>query len=206
MFVHAFVQFLKRIWVPPQDPSSTDGGYWSLVPVQVSENDPLPVDISRSNSLIDESSGRPHLLVRVGNNLSNPLFIKPINIDILFLTTTTVTTTTNRDLWENTNTETPTLDNCGQYRKLVWFYFRAGASETTYRILARATDLSAQPLGTGWQQIATGTLPGNANSWGRIEIPSTGDGYYDQYRIEVWRTNNNENNYTLTSKLIGVRG
>ena len=124
--------------------------------------------------------------------------------DTLLVATTTVTTT-NRDLMENTNTETPTLDNCGQYRKLVWFYFRTGAATTTYRILARTTDLSAQPLGTGWQELATGTLPPGANSWGRIEIPSTGDGYYDQYRIEVYRTNDNENNYTLASKVIGVR-
>jgi hypothetical protein len=123
--------------------------------------------------------------------------------DTLLVATTTVTTT-NRDLWENTNTETPTLDNCGQYRKLVWFYFRAGNAATTYRILARTTDLSAQPLGTGWQIIADDELPGGANSWGRIEIPSAGDGYYDQYRIEVYRTDGN--NYTLTSKVIGVRG
>jgi len=124
--------------------------------------------------------------------------------DTLLVATTTVTTTPNRDLMENTNTETPTLDNCGQYRKLVWFYFRAGNAPTTYRILARATDLSAQPLGTGWQQLAQANLPGNANEWGRIEIPSAGDGYYDQYRIEVYRTDGS--NYTLTSKLIGVRG
>ena len=124
--------------------------------------------------------------------------------DTLLVAITTVNTTPNRDLMENTNTETPTLDNCGQYRKLVWFYFRTGAAATTYRILARATDLSAQPLGTGWQELATGTLPGDANSWNRIEIPTTGDGYYDQYRIEVYRTDGS--NYTLTSKLIGVRG
>jgi hypothetical protein len=125
-------------------------------------------------------------------------------LDILLVAITTVTTTTNRDLMESTNTETPTLDNCGQYRKLVWFYFRAGGAATTYRILARATDLSAQPLGTGWQEIVPATaLPGGANSWGRIEIPSAGEGYYDQYRIEVYRTDGS--NYTLTSKLIGVR-
>jgi hypothetical protein len=124
--------------------------------------------------------------------------------DTPLIAITSVATTTNRDLMENTNTETPTLDNCGQYRKLVWFYFRTGDAATTYRILARATDLSAQPLGTGWQELATGTLPGGANSWNRIEIPTTGDGYYDQYRIEVYRTDGG--NYTLTSKLIGVRG
>jgi len=123
--------------------------------------------------------------------------------DTLLVATTTITTDANRDLWENTNTETPTLDNCMQYRTLVWFYFRTGAAATTYRILARATDIAGAPLGAGWQIIASGTLPGDANSWGRIEIPATTDGYYDQYRIEVWRTA--DSNYTLASKVIGVR-
>jgi hypothetical protein len=137
----------------------------------------------------------------------NRLPVDATTPDTLLVAITTVTTTTNRDLMENTNTETPTLDNCGQYRKLVWFYFRAGGQTTNYRILARATDLSALPLGAGWQEIVPVTqLPGTANSWGRIEIPSTGDGYYDQYRIEVYRTDDGNSNYTLTSKLIGVRG
>jgi len=136
---------------------------------------------------------------------STPLPVRDTRrlVDTLLVAITTVTAT-NRDLMENTNTETPTLDNCGQYRKLIWFYFRTGNAATTYRILARTTDLSAQPLGAGWQELATGTLPPGANSWGRIEIPTTGDGYYDQYRIEVYRTDGS--NYTLTSKLIGVRG
>jgi hypothetical protein len=137
----------------------------------------------------------------------NRLPVDATTPDTLLVAITTVTATTNRDLMENTNTETPTLDNCGQYRKLVWFYFRAGGQATNYRILARATDLSALPLGAGWQEIVPATqLPGTANSWGRIEIPSTGDGYYDQYRIEVYRTDGGNSNYTLTSKLIGVRG
>ena len=123
--------------------------------------------------------------------------------DTLLVATTTVTADANRDLLQSTSAELPTLDGCMQYRKLVWFYFRTGAAATTYRILARATDLSAQPLGTGWQLIADDELPGGANSWGRIEIPATTDGYYDQYRIEVWRTA--DSNYTLASKVIGVR-
>jgi hypothetical protein len=159
----------------------------------------MPVRFLRNASELADVSWETPLPVQVAN-------AKPVPADTLLVAITTVTTTTNRDLMENTNTETPTLDNCGQYRKLVWFYFRTGGQATDYRILARTTDLSAQPLGTGWQELATGTLPGNANSWGRIDIPSTGDGYYDQYRIEVYRTNINENNYTLTSKLIGVRG
>ena len=126
--------------------------------------------------------------------------------DTLFANTTTVTADANRDLWENTNTETPTLDNCGQYRKLVWFYFRTGAAATTYRILARATDIAGAPLGTGWELLAEDQIPVGANSWGRIEISLFGDGYYDQYRIEVYRIDGGNNNYTLTSKVIGVRG
>ena len=142
---------------------------------------------------------------RVVVSPSTPLPVRDTGrfADTLLVATTTVTTTTNRDLMENTNTETPTLDNCGQYRKLVWFYFRTGAAATTYRILARTTDIAGAPLGAGWQELATGTLPGDANSWGRIEIPSAGDGYYDQYRIEVRLTAGS--NYVLTSKIVGVR-
>jgi len=124
--------------------------------------------------------------------------------DTLLVATTTVTADANRDLLGSTATELPTLDNCMQYRKLVWFYFRAGADATNYRILARATDHNGAPLGAGWQEIVPATtLPGGANSWGRIEIPSAGDGYYDQYRIEVRLTAGS--NYPLTSKIVGVR-
>jgi hypothetical protein len=128
---------------------------------------------------------------------------KPVPADTLLVATTTVTTDANRDLLGSTSTELPTLDGCMQYRKLVWFYFRTGADSTNYRVLARATDQNGAPLGTGWQELATGTLPGGANSWGRIEIPASSDGYYDQYRIEVRRTDGS--NYTLTSKIVGVR-
>jgi hypothetical protein len=124
--------------------------------------------------------------------------------DTLLVATTTVDTTANRDLLGSTSTELPTLDGCMQYRKLVWFYFRASADATNYRVLARATDHNGAPLGTGWQEIVPPTtLPGGANSWGRIEIPSASDGYYDQYRIEVQRTAGS--NYILTSKIVGVR-
>jgi hypothetical protein len=123
--------------------------------------------------------------------------------DTLLVATTTVTADANRDLQGSTSTELPTLDGCMQYRKLVWFYFRAGDAATTYRVLARATDHNGAPLGTGWITLATGTLPGEANTWGRIEIPASSDGYYDQYRIEVQRTGGS--NYALTSKIVGVR-
>jgi hypothetical protein len=157
----------------------------------------MPARFLRNASKLADVSWETPLPVRVAN-------AKPVPADTLLVATTTVDTTANRDLLGSTATELPTLDGCGQYRKLVWFYFRAGADATTYRVLARATDLSGAPLGTGWQEIVPASpLPGGANSWGRIEIPSTGDGYYDQYRIEVQRTAGS--NYNLTSKIVGVR-
>jgi len=136
-------------------------------------------------------------------NTPLPVEVRNNELDTLLVTTTSVTTDANRDLLGSTSTELPTLDGCMQYRKLVWFYFRASSADTTYRVLARATDHNGAPLGSGWEELATGTLPGGANSWGRIEIPSAGDGYYDQYRIEVRRTAGS--NYALTSKIVGVR-
>jgi hypothetical protein len=151
--------------------------------------------LGADGQIVDVREASP-LPVRVAN-------AKPVPADTLLVATTTVDTTANRDLLGSTATELPTLDGCGQYRKLVWFYFRASDAATTYRVLARATDHNGAPLGTGWQELATGTLPGGANSWGRIEIPSTGDGYYDQYRIEVRLTAGS--NYILTNKIVGVR-
>ena len=137
-------------------------------------------------------------------NTPLPVKVRNNELDTLLVATTTVTADANRDLLGSTATELPTLDGCMQYRKLVWFYFRAGADSTTYRVLARATDHNGAPLGAGWQEIVPATtLPGGANSWGRIEIPSAGDGYYDQYRIEVQRTAGS--NYALISKIVGVR-
>jgi len=157
----------------------------------------MPVRFLRNASELADVSWETPLPVQVAN-------AKPVPADTLLVATTTVTTDANRDLLGSTSTELPTLDGCGQYRKLVWFYFRAGADSTNYRILARATDHNGAPLGTGWQEIVPATtLPGGANSWGRIEIPSAGDGYYDQYRIEVQRTAGS--NYALTSKIVGVR-
>jgi len=156
----------------------------------------MPVRFLRNASELADVSMESPLPVQVAN-------AKPVPADTLLVTATGVTADANRDLLGSTNTELPTLDACGHYRKLVWFYFRAGGDSTTYRVLARATDHNGAPLGTGWITLATGTLPGEANTWGRIEIPSAGDGYYDQYRIEVWRTAGS--NYGLTSKILGVR-
>jgi hypothetical protein len=164
-------------------------------------NAPLPVQIMARNP--DGSYSVPNATNAPVFNVGNLVRIR--TADILLVTTTSVTTDANRDLLQSTSTELPTLDGCGQYRKLVWFYFRAGGEETRYRVLARATDHNGAPLGAGWQEIVPATtLPGGANSWGRIEIPSAGDGYYDQYRIEVQRTAGSSN-YSLTSKIVGVR-
>jgi len=158
----------------------------------------MPVRFLRNASDLADVSWETPLPVQVAN-------AKPVPADTLLAATTTVTNDANRDLLGSTATELPTLDGCGQYRKLVWFYFRASDAATTYRVLARATDHNGAPLGTGWQEIVPATtLPGAANSWGRIEIPASGDGYYDQYRIEVQRTGGSSN-YSLTSKIVGVR-
>jgi len=157
----------------------------------------MPVRFLRNASELADVSIESPLPVQVAN-------AKPVPADTLLITTITVPTDANRDLLDSPSTELPTLDGCGQYRKLVWFYFRQGADSTTYRILARTTDHNGAPLGTGWQELVPPTtLPGGANSWNRIEIPASTDGYYDQYRIEVQRTAGN--NYILASKIIGVR-
>jgi len=157
----------------------------------------MPVRFLKNASELADVSMESPLPVQVAN-------AKPVPADTLLIATTSVTTDANCDLLGSAATELPTLDGCMQYRKLVWFYFRTGADSTTYRVLARATDHNGAPLGSGWQEIVPATpLPGAANSWGRIEIPSAGDGYYDQYRIEVQRTTGN--NYNLISKIVGVR-
>jgi hypothetical protein len=128
--------------------------------------------------------------------------------DTLLTITTNLFPTGERDLLGFTGApEQPTLDACGQYRKLIWFYFRERSGTTSYTIQARATDHNGAPLATGWLTIASGTLPGasdpNASYWGRLEIPATGDAYYDQYRILVNRTG--DPGYNLINKIVGVR-
>jgi hypothetical protein len=157
----------------------------------------MPVRFLRNASELADVSWETPLPVAVTN-------AKPVPADTLLVVTTNLFPTGERDLLGNTGApELPTLDACGQYRKLIWFYFRESAADTTYTILARVTDHNGAPLGTGWLTIASGTLPGGANSWGRIEIPATGDAYYDQYRILVNRTGGS--GYFLISKIVGVR-
>jgi hypothetical protein len=145
--------------------------------VDVRESSPLPVQVSNA---------------------------KPVLADTLLVATTTVTTDANRDLLGSTATELPTLDVCGQYRKLVWFAHRASNTAINYTIRARATDHNGAPLGAGWQTLASGTFAADSANpnWVRLDIPATGDGYYDQYRIEVSVASGT---VTLTSKIVGVR-
>jgi hypothetical protein len=157
----------------------------------------MPVRFLRNASELADVSMESPLPVQVAN-------AKPVPADTLLVATTNMFLSGERDLLGSTSTELPTLDACGQYRKLIWFYFRDGAAPTNYRVLARATDHNGAPLGTGWQELATGTLPGGANSWNRIDIPASGDGYYDQYRIVVERTSGS--GYSLINKIVGVRG
>jgi hypothetical protein len=129
---------------------------------------------------------------------------KPVPADTLLVATTTVTADANRDLLQSTSTELPTLDGCMRYRKLVWLAYRASNTAINYTIRARATDQNGAPLGSGWRTIASGTFDADSTNpnWVRLDIPSAGDGYYDQYRIEVSVASGS---VTLTSKIVGVR-
>jgi hypothetical protein len=157
----------------------------------------MPVRFLKNASELADVSWETPLPVQVAN-------AKPVPADTLHIATTTVDTTANRDLLGSTSTELPTLDGCMQYRKLVWLAHRASNTAINYTIRARAIDLTGTPLGSGWQTIATGAFaadPANPN-WVRLDIPAAGDGYYDQYRIEV---SVDSGTVALTSKIVGVR-
>jgi hypothetical protein len=156
----------------------------------------MPVRFLRNASELADVSMESPLPVQVTN-------ARPVPPDTLLVATLTVDTTA-RDLLGSTAAELPTLDNCGQYRKLVWLAHRASNTAINYTIRARATDLAGTPLSSGWQTIATGTFDADATNpnWVRLDIPATGDGYYDQYRIEVSVASGT---VALTSKIVGVR-
>ena len=157
----------------------------------------MPVRFLRNASELADVSMESPLPVQVAN-------AKPVPADTLLIAITSVTTDANRDLLGSTSTETPTLDRCGQYRKLVWLAHRASNTAINYTIRARATDLAGTPLGSGWQTLASGSFAADAANpnWVRLDIPASGDGYYDQYRIEV---SVDSGTIALTSKIVGVR-
>jgi len=157
----------------------------------------MPVRFLRNASELADVSMESPLPVQVTN-------ARPVPADTLLVATTAVDTTANRDLLGSTATELPTLDGCMQYRKLVWLAHRASNTAINYTIRARATDLAGTPLGSGWQTLASGAFAADAANpnWVRLDIPATGDGYYDQYRIEVSVASGT---VALTSKIVGVR-
>jgi hypothetical protein len=156
----------------------------------------MPVRFLKNASELADVSWETPLPVQVAN-------AKPVPADTLLVAPTTVTDD-NRDLLGSAATELPTLDNCGQYRKLVWLAHRASNTAINYTIRARATDLAGTPLGSGWQTLATGAFAADSANpnWVRLDIPATTDGYYDQYRIEV---SVDSGTVALTSKIVGVR-
>ncbi len=103
-----------------------------------------------------------------------------------------------KDLLNNTNAETPTIDRASEFRTLIWGGRKTGTADIAYTILGRWVDVSGNPLGDGWLPIATGTITGSANSWFRVVIS---DQHCDQYRIQVSSTTSQ----SLLSKVIGVR-
>jgi hypothetical protein len=156
----------------------------------------MPVRFLKNASELADVSMESPLPVQVANAIHVPadtLLVAPLTVD-----------TTARDLLGSTTAELPTLDNCGQYRKLVWLAHRASNTAINYTIRARATDPAGTPLGSGWQTLASGTFAADAANpnWVRLDIPATGDGYYDQYRIEVSVASGT---VALTSKIVGVR-
>jgi len=108
-----------------------------------------------------------------------------VQADRLLISERNATTDADRDLADSTAPEQPTLSNCAQYHTLIWTMFKTGAADINYTVLARNTDFSGAPLGTGWRQIATGTISGAANTWYRIVITEPNGLYYDQYRIRL---------------------
>ncbi|MFQ3611267.1 MAG: hypothetical protein SNJ72_07210 [Fimbriimonadales bacterium] len=103
-----------------------------------------------------------------------------------------------RDLLNSTNSQSPTLDRCLPYVRIIWSGRKAGSADIQYRVLARSTDVSGNPLGDGWYVVMEGTVSGSAQSWFRVDITQ---GNWDQYRIQVTSTTAQ----SLFSKVVGVR-
>lgn len=125
------------------------------------------------------------------------------NADRLLVSDLSATADANRDLLGNTSTDQPTLSNTLPYHTLLWYVFKSGADSINYIVEARACDFSGNPLGTGWLQIATGTITGATNTWHRIVITQTDGLYYDQYRFRFQRGGSSD--VSQRSVIVGVR-
>ncbi len=127
---------------------------------------------------------------------------KLVQADPLLTSVVSADTNTNRDIRSNTAPEQPTLSHCTQYHTLIWTGTKSAASDINYIIEARSVDFSGTPIGSGWLQVATGTITGAANSWFRVVITAPDGLYWDQYRIRVQVASGTNQ---IVSKITGVR-
>ena len=156
----------------------------------------MPIRFLKNASEIADVSWESPLPVRVTSTER-----KLVQADPLLIATTTCDTTA-KDLLGSTASETATIGSAGQYHTLIWTGAKTGATDVSYTVLARTTDLDGNPLRTGWLQLATGTITGAANSWFRVVITSLEGLYFDQYRIVVSQASGSQ---ALFSKVVGVR-
>jgi hypothetical protein len=215
MIVQSVLRFLKRIWVAPQDPSSPSGGYWSSTPVEVSEDNPLPVDVSHSDPLILGLGGRSHMRVWVGNDWGSPIPTEPSNIDILLVGDVASVGYPAKDLLGSTDAETPTITQATPYKRFILYFFTNASSGTnayiTVTLKGRATTTSGVPLNINWVTLYTSGISTSGQNWYRVVLQAS-DGAPlggDQYRIEltstVSSTNNTAVSQTISFSLKGER-
>ncbi len=103
-----------------------------------------------------------------------------------------------RDLLNSTNSQSPTLDHCLPYVRVIWSGRKSGSAEIQYRVLARSTDASGNPLGDGWYLVMQGTISTPAQSWFRVEFRQ---GNWDQYRVEIVSSTPQQ----VFNRIVGVR-
>jgi hypothetical protein len=193
MIVQSVLRFLKRIWVAPQDPSSPTGGYWSVTPTEVSEENPLPVDISSSGPLVLNSGGSSHIRVWVGNDWGSPVPTEPTSLDTLLYssglnpTQSATASPANTDLFGNINQETATIVRAESYRRFILTGWVSAAATLTVDIYARATDPNGAPLHTGGSGVwfLLGSPSVSASGYFRIVLEAADGKFpgFDQYRF-----------------------
>ncbi len=135
----------------------------------------MPIRFFKSQSQLVDVSPQSPLPVAVQS--------QPAQSETLLVSVISVGSTP-KDLLDSTNPEAPTLDKCSAFQRLIWMGRKSGSADLNYTIQGRATDLSGNPLGDGWFEVATGTISGSANSWFRVVVPETHTGW-DQYRITI---------------------
>mgnify|MGYP000479119376 CR=1 FL=1 len=145
----------------------------------------MPIAFLRARRAITVSPQNP-LPVEVRNTANEPLPTESVAIDTLLVGTITASSTA-RDLFGNTDSETPTLTQTAPYKRLILYLFTPNPATVTLTLKGRATDLSGVPLNTGWVTLFTTSISADNNSWYRIVMEAS-DGAplaADQYRIEI---------------------